>query len=96
VSTHNVIARKLNSYLKKYRSVSAAWHFDDADVIVFFNLIGFRRVLYNHYPHGELFVLVKGSEKEKLEVVWKSSKVMYADDAASEFIKKLKEIRGEK
>lgn len=96
VSTHNAIARKLNDYLKKHRSISAAWRFEDADFIVFFNLLGFRRTLNTHYPHGELFVLVKGGEKEKLQVIWKSSKAMYADDAAGEFIKKLKEIRGEK
>lgn len=95
-STFNSIARKLNKYLKKHRSISAATRIEDADFIVFFNLLGFRRALYTYYPHGELFVIVKETDSGKPQVVWKSSKVMYADDAANEFIKKLKEIRGEK
>lgn len=95
-STFNAIARKLNKYLKKHRSISAATRVEDADFIVFFNLLGFRRSLYAYYPHGELFVILKDGAEGRPQVVWKSSKVMYADDAANELIKKLKMIRGEK
>jgi hypothetical protein len=91
------LARKLNNYINKYKSLSAASELSDADYVIFFNVVEFRRILNTPYPYGELFVIVKGSP-EKLKpprVVWRARKVLYAEDAIGELIKDLKAIRGE-
>ena len=91
------LARKLNKYIRKYRSLSAATELADADYVIFFNVVEFRRILYTYYPYGELFVIVKGSP-EKLKpprIVWRAKKLLIADDAIGELIKDLKAARGE-
>ncbi len=91
------LAQKLNKYIQKYRSLSAATELSNADYVIFFNVVEFRRILNTAYPYGELFVIVKGSP-DKLKpprVVWRAKKVLYVDDAISDLIKDLKAIRGE-
>lgn len=91
------LAKKLNKYINKYKSLSAASELSDADYVIFFNVVEFRRILNTTYPYGELFVIVKGSP-EKLKaprVVWRARKVLYAEDAIGDLIKDLKAIRGE-
>jgi hypothetical protein len=91
------LARKLNKYIRKYRSLSAATELAEADYVIFFNVVEFRRILYTYYPYGELFVIVKGSP-EKLKpprIVWRARKMLIADDAIGELIKDLKTARGE-
>lgn len=94
---YTVIAKKLNKYIKKYRSLGAAKELAEADYVIFFNVVEYRRILYVYYPYGELFVIAKGSP-EKLKpprVVWKTKKLLYAEDAIGELIKDLKHARGE-
>ena len=91
------LARKLNKYIQKYNSLSPARALSDADYVIFFNVVEFRRILDTPYPYGELFVIVKGSP-EKLKpprVVWRAKKVLFAEDAIGDFIKDLKALRGE-
>jgi hypothetical protein len=91
------LAKKLNKYIHKYKSLSAARELSDADYVIFFNVVEFRRILNTLYPYGELFVIVKGSP-EKLQaprVVWRAKKVLFAEDAIEELIKELKAVRGE-
>ena len=91
------IAKKLNNYIKKYKSLNAASDLSDADYVIYFNVVEFRRILYSYYAYGELFVIVKGSP-EKLKaprVVWRTSKLQYAEDAIGSLIKDLKTLRGE-
>lgn len=91
------LARKLNNYINKYKSLSAASELSEADYVIFFNVVEFRRILGVTYPYGELFVIAKGSP-EKLKpprVVWRARKVLYAEDAIGDLIKDLKAIRGE-
>jgi hypothetical protein len=91
------LAKKLNKYIQKYRSLSAASELADADSVIFFNVVEFRRILYTYYPYGELFVIAKGSP-EKLKpprIVWKTSKMLIPEDAIGELIKDLKAARGE-
>jgi hypothetical protein len=91
------IANKLNSYIRKYRSLTAAYELDDADYVIYFNLIEFRRILNVTYPYGELFVIVKGSPETKTpaRVIWKAKKVLWAADAINDLIRDLKHVRGE-
>jgi len=91
------LARKLNKYIDKYKSLSAATDLAEADYVIFFNVVEFRRILYTYYPYGELFVIAKGSP-EKLKpprIVWKARKMLIPEDAIGELIKDLKAARGE-
>lgn len=94
---YSQLAAKLNKYMKKYRSLSAATELSEADYVIFFNVVEFRRILNTVYPYGELFVIVKGSPEtlKPPRVVWKARKVLFAEDAIGDLIKDLKAIRGE-
>jgi hypothetical protein len=91
------LAKKLNKYMRKYRSLSAARALSEADYVIFFNVVEYRRILNTPYPYGELFVIVKGSPEELKppRVVWRAKKVLFAEDAIGDLIKDLKALRGE-
>lgn len=91
------LAKKLNKYIDKYNSLSPARELSEADYVIFFNVVEFRRILNTPYPFGELFVIVKGSPEtlKPPRVVWRARKVLYAEDAIGDLIKDLKAIRGE-
>ena len=91
------LAKKLNKYIHKYKSLSAASGLSEADYVIFFNVVEFRRILNTPYPFGELFVIVKGSPETLTppRVVWRAKKVLFAEDAISDLIKDLKAVRGE-
>ncbi len=94
---YTILAGKLNSYMRKYRSLTAANDLAGADYVIFFNVVEFRRVLNTIYPYGELFVIVKGSPENQKppRVVWKAKKMLFADDAIRDLIRDLKAVRGE-
>ena len=94
---YNSLARRLNKYMVKYQSISAARGVGDAEFIVFFNLIEYRRPLGYPYPYGELFVILNDhSEGARPRIIWKTRKSpMWAEDAVKEFINDLKATRGE-
>ena len=94
---YSQIARKLNSYIRKYKSIKPAYDVEEADFIIYFNIIEYRRLLNTMYPYGELFVIVKGSPElqHPPRVVWKTKKIQWANDAIGELIKDLKTLRGE-
>lgn len=91
------LSKKLNKYIRKYGSLSAASELSEADYVIFFNVVQFRWILNTPYPYGELFVIVKGSPETLTppRVVWRARKVLIAEDAISDLIKDLKAIRGE-
>ena len=94
---HTQIARKLDKYAQKYRSLFPADGLADADYVIYFNVVEFRRILDSVYPYGELFVIVKGSPEEPKppRIVWRANKVLFAEDAIGNLIKELKAVRGE-
>jgi hypothetical protein len=94
----NPIAQKLNKYMKKYGGMSAAQEVTDADYILVFNLLEYKRVLGALYPYGEMYVVLNQppDSPQPPRVLWRASKVLWAEDAASEFIKELKVVRGQK
>ena len=95
---HNEVAHVINGYIRRYKSLRSAGRLDEADFIVFFNVLGYRRILYRWYSYGELYVIAKGAqggEAAQPRIVWKSKKVRLALDAARELIKELKSARGE-
>ena len=91
------MAKKLNKYINKYNSLSPAKSLSEADYVIFFNVVEFRRILNTPYPYGELFVIVKGSPEilKPPRVVWRAKKVLFAEDAIGDLIKDLKAVRGE-
>jgi hypothetical protein len=94
---YNELARKLNKYINKYGSLSSARDLSDAEYVIFFNVVEFRRILNAVYPWGELFVIVKGSPRESKppRIVWRAKKMMVATDAIDDLVKALKALRGE-
>ena len=94
---HTQIARKLDKYMKRYGSTVPAQNLADADYVIYFNVVEFRRILDTVYPYGELFVIVKGTPEELKppRVVWRARKVLFAEDAIGNLIKELKAVRGE-
>lgn len=94
---HNQLARKLDKYMRKHGSLVPAGGLADADYVIYFNVVEFRKILDAVYPYGELFVIVKGTPEELKppRVVWRAKKVRSAGDAIGELIKELKLIRGE-
>jgi hypothetical protein len=91
------LAKKLNGYIQKYQSLTAAQDLSDADYVIYFNLIEYRRILNTIYPYGELFVIVKGSPEAQKppHVIWRAKKILWAGDAIGSLIKELKTLRGE-
>jgi hypothetical protein len=94
---YNQLAKKLNSYVRKYNSLIAAEGLADADYVIYFNVVEYRKILDTVYPFGELFVIVKGSPQQLKppRVVWRANKVLFAGDAIGDLIKELKAVRGE-
>lgn len=93
-----VIAQKLNQYIRKYRSLRPAYETAHADFIIYFRLVEYRRLLNGYYPYGELFVITNEQPEEMRspKLLWRSKKVMYAEDAVKDLIKELKQVRGER
>jgi hypothetical protein len=52
------LAKKLNKYIHKYKSLNAASELSEADYVIFFNVVEYRRILNTPYPYGELFVII--------------------------------------
>lgn len=94
---YSQLARKLNKYIQKYNSLRPATELAEADYVIFFNVVEFRRILNYPYPYGELFVIVKGSPEtlKPPRIVWRARKVLVAEDAIGDLIKDLKAVRGE-
>lgn len=94
---YNLLARHLNRYMNKYHSISAARSVADAEFIVYFNLLEYRRPFELAYPYGELFVILNDtSGGRRPRVVWKTRKSpMWAEDAVKDLIRDLKTVRGE-
>jgi hypothetical protein len=94
---YNQIAGKLNKYIRKHQSMSSARTLAEADYVIFFNLVEYRRILNAYYPYGELFVIVKGAPQDQKppRIVWRARKMLVATDAIGDLIKDLMTLRGE-
>jgi hypothetical protein len=94
---YNAIAKKLNKYMVKNQSISAARDISEAEFIVFFNLLEYRWPLGRPYPYGDMFVILnERSNGRQPHIIWKTRKSpRWAEDAIDEFIRDLKATRGE-
>lgn len=91
----NLLAHKLNKYMQKYQGISAVRDVSEADFIVFFNLLEYRRSLGVPYPYGELFVILNDRTGVRPpRIIWKTRKSsVWAEDAIGDFLKVLKAVR---
>lgn len=94
---YNALARKLNKYMTRHQSISAARNISEAQFIVLFNLLEYRRPLGMPYPYGDLFIILNDrSNGHEPRIIWKTRKSpIWAEDAIDEFIRDLKATRGE-
>jgi hypothetical protein len=94
---YNEIAGKLNKYMRKYGSISAVSDISNAEFIIFFNLLEYRRPLGQPYPYGEMFVILnERSGSRQPRIIWKTRKSpVQVQDAVNELIRDLKATRGE-
>ena len=94
---YNTIAGKLNKYMLKYRSISAVREISNAEFIIFFNLLEYRRPLGRPYAYGEMFVILnERSGSRQPRIIWKTRKSpVTVEDAVNELIRDLKDARGE-
>jgi hypothetical protein len=94
---YNLIAQKLNKYMQKYQSISAAIDVSDADFIIFFNLLEYRRPLGYPHAYGEMFVILNDkSSGGQPRIIWKTRKnSVWVEDAIGDLIRDLRAARGE-
>lgn len=93
--TYNLIAKKLNKYLKEHGSLTAARSLSQSEFIVYFSVFEIRRPLGTPYAYGELFVILNDASNPR--VLWKTTgKGMFADDAVDTMLTELKAARGER
>lgn len=96
---YTVIARKLNEFIRKGRGMTAVGSAAEADYVIYFNVLEYRRTLNGVYPYGELFVILNrdsGGKPQPPRIVWRTKKATWAEDAAKEFLRELKRARGER
>lgn len=96
---YRVIARKLNEYIRKRRGMTAVVDPSEADYVIYFNVLEYRRTLNGVYPYGELFVILTTDGRRRPQpprIVWRTKRATWAEDAAKEFLRELKRVRGEK
>lgn len=92
------VADKVNKYIRKYRSATAVDDLPDADLILVFKVTGQRRSALPEDPFiwGKLFVIALGPDRTP-RIVWESrGDDTNPEDAAGDFLKALRNARGEK
>ena len=93
--TYATIGKKLNKYIREYQGISGVSDPTQADYVIVFNLLRYRRILNSVYPEGEMFV-VSYSPPAPARVLWRTEKEMLADDAAAKLVKALKGVNGQR
>ena len=92
------VADKLNKYIRKYRSSTAVESLSEADLVLVFKVTAQRRSAIPDDPFvwGKLFVISVGSDRAP-RVVWESEgDAKNPEDVTGDFIKALRNARGEK
>lgn len=93
--THDLIALRLNKYIRKYRSMTAIPPGVEPDYVIVFHLLRYRTVLNGVYPSGEMYVVTYKAPGPP-RILWRTPKEMFEEDATKELLKALKASRGEK
>lgn len=95
---YSLIARKINQYIRKYRNLLPADKISQADFVIYFKLVEYRRMLNGTYPYGEMFVIVNPQPETtgSARIIWRTRKVVFAEDAIKDLLTDLKQVRGER
>jgi hypothetical protein len=97
---HRAIARQLNKYIRKYRSLGAVKRVAEADFVIVFNVLRVRGSFIPDEPYifGKLFVVARGTPNDpRPSVVWESKgNESRVDKAVGDFLKALRAARGER
>lgn len=92
------VADKLNKYIRKYGSSTAVETVAEADLVLVYKVLGQRRSAIPDDPFvwGKLYVIAVGPNRTP-RIVWESEgDDKNPEDAAGDFIKALRNVRGEK
>ena len=92
------IADKVNKYIRKYRMMSAAHSYEEADLVIVFKVTGQHAsaVPGDPFVWGKMYVLAVGADHAP-RLVWESKNDRTSpEDAAGDFIKAFKAARGER
>jgi hypothetical protein len=92
------VADKLNKYIRKYRMMSAAETYGEADLVIVFKVTGQRAspIPGDPFIWGKMYVLAVGAGHAP-RLVWESKGDNTSpEDATGDFLKALKAARGEK
>ena len=92
------VAEKINKYIRKYRSSTAVDSLKDADLVLVYKVTGERRsaVPGDPYVWGKLFIVALDAQRTP-RVVWESEgDDENPEEATGDFIKALRNARGEK
>lgn len=99
-AAQRAVARLLNKYLNKYRSMTAVETVQEADLVVIFNVLRVRRSFIPEEPHifGQLFVILRpASAGQAPRIVWQTEdNATNLEEAVGDFLKALRDARGEK
>lgn len=93
-----LIAGKVNKYIRKYGTMTAARSYDEADLFLVFKVTAQRRsgIAVQPFVWGKMYVVAVGTGGAA-RVVWESDgDSTPPEDAAEDFLKALRAARGEK
>ena len=93
-----LIATRVNKYIRKYGTATAADGPEDADLVLVFKVTGQRpsAIAAQPFVWGKMFVIAVGDDRAP-RVVWESEgDDKQAEDAAEEFLKAFRAARGER
>lgn len=92
------VAQRLNKYIRKYRTVTAAQGFDDADLVLVFQVMRQHASAIPAQPHvwGKMYVLAVGPDRVP-RIVWESEgDTSSVEGATDDFLKAFRAARGER
>jgi hypothetical protein len=98
VAGARLVAGKLNKYIRKYRTMTAAEDYEEADLVLVFKVTAQRPsgIPTEPFVWGKMYVIAVGSDREP-RVVWESGgDSTPPEKAAEDFLKAYRAARGEK
>lgn len=92
------LAKPLNDYIKKTRRMTPVRKIAEAEYIIYFSLLEYRRILDARYPYGDLYVILKTrkGDKQSGRIVWRTEKSAFAEDAVKKLLRAFKALHEKK
>lgn len=97
---YSVIGKRLNRYIRKHRSMTAVESLDEAEYVIVFKVLNEQPSFIAAEPHlyGEMFVILNRSDARPHPVFvwWTKHNQTSIESAVGDFLKELKQLRGER